>query len=192
MTIKQEQGRRPGRVSRTVKALGLVACALTLVGSTAAQAGSGGVGLAGDGGGTRTVAGSKAKLRHGKAIAPRNAPTKVKRAIRAGNEIAGMPYRYGGGHARWKDSGYDCSGAVSYVLGRPGARVLKAPIPSGSFARFGRRGRGKWITTYSNSGHMYVMIAGLRFESHTTGDGPGWSNENATGAGYVKRHPKGL
>lgn len=192
MTYKQDQKARPRQVSRRIKALGLVACAVTLVGPTAAQAGSGGVGVGGSGGGGKTVAGSKAKLRHGKAIAPKNAPAKVKRAIRAGNRIAGKPYKYGGGHARWKDSGYDCSGAVSYVLGKPGARVLKAPMPSGSFSSFGRNGKGKWITTYSNGGHMYAMVAGLRFESHTTGDGPGWAKQKATKSGYVVRHPKGL
>lgn len=190
---KQEQDARPGRVSRQIKVLGLVACAVMLVGPSAAQAGSGGVGVGGGGnGGGKTVAGGKAKLRNGKAIAPRNAPAKVKRAIAAGNKIAGKPYVYGGGHGSWKDNGYDCSGAVSYVLGKPGARVLKAPMPSGSFSSFGRAGKGKWITTYSNSGHMYVMVAGLRFESHTQGDGPSWSKQKATKGGYVKRHPKSL
>ncbi len=200
MLTNNGQDGNPGRGFHAgkMKVLGVVVCAAALVGGPAtAQAGSGGVGIGGNGGhhhggGNKTVAGPKAKLRHGRAIAPRSAPAKVKRAIRAANQIAGKPYKYGGGHASWRDSGYDCSGAVSYALGRPGARVLRAPEPSGSFSSFGRAGKGRWITTYSNSGHMYVMIAGLRFESHTEGDGPGWSNEKATNAGYIKRHPKGL
>ena len=147
----------------------------------------GGIGT-GDSSGSQTTSGDRARLRDGVAIAPRSAPRRVKRAIAAGNEIAGKPYKYGGGHSRWKDSGYDCSGAVSYVLGRPGARLVDAPMPSGSYTSWGTRGRGKWITVYANGGHMYVMIAGLRFESHGEGDGPSWSRENADPSGYKVRH----
>jgi cell wall-associated NlpC family hydrolase len=136
-----------------------------------------------------TTPGSKAKLRkNGQAVAPANAPRRVKRAIAAANDIAGKPYKYGGGHSRWKDSGYDCSGAVSYAIGKPGAKLLDAPVPSGTLASWGKRGKGKWITVYANGGHTYVMIAGLRFESHGEGDGPDWSRENADPAGYKVRH----
>ena len=183
------------RASRQIKILGLVTCVMALTVPAAAQGGgSGGVGTGGGGGNASTVPGAKAKLRKGKAIAPASAPASVKRAIKAANKIAGKPYKYGGGHGSWKDSGYDCSGAVSYALGKPGARKLNAPLPSGGFTKhgWGVGGKGKWITTYANSGHMYVMIAGLRFESHTQGDGPGWSKQGATKAGYVKRHAKNL
>lgn len=168
-----------------------------LVGPTAAQAGSGGVGVGGSGGGGgKTVAGKKAKLRNGKAIAPRSAPARVKRAIAAGNAIRHKPYRLGGGHARWKDSAYDCSGAVSYTLGKYGAKVLDAPMASGGFTRYGRSGAGKWITVYANSGHMYVKIAGLRFDtSNTGGNGPRWTKDLKGGkvnGPFRVRHPAGL
>jgi cell wall-associated NlpC family hydrolase len=194
---KKRQNGKPGRAfrpSRTLGTLGLVICAIALAGPAAAQGGSGGVGVGGSGGHASTVPGAKAKLRNGKAIAPASAPARVKRAIAAANRIAGKPYKYGGGHGSWKDSGYDCSGAVSYALGKPGAKLLSAPMPSTGFMKhgWGVGGQGKWITTYANSGHMYAMIAGLRFESHTTGNGPGWSNEGPTKAGYVKRHAKSL
>ncbi|CAN5542952.1 hypothetical protein BH10ACT11_BH10ACT11_00810 [soil metagenome] len=176
--------------------LALALCAL--VGPSAAQAGSGGVGVGGGSGGGQTVKGKKAKLVNGKALAPKSAPASVKRAIAAGNAIRHKPYRLGGGHAKWKDSAYDCSGAASYVLGKYGARKLDAPMPSGSFNKYGRSGAGKWITVYSNGGHMYVKVAGLRFDTSNTGsrkDGPRWTTDvkggKANGPFHV-RHPVGL
>lgn len=147
-----------------------------------ATAGSGGVSTDD---GSRTTSGQKAKLRDGLAIAPRSAPRRVKRAIEAANEIAkGKDYCLGGGHARWRSRCYDCSGAVSYALGKYGSRQVDAPMPSGSYASYGRRGKGDWITWYADSGHMFVVIAGLRLDtSQTPGKGPGWS-ENVR-AGFV-------
>jgi len=186
----EQRGRARGRA-----ALAGFATALALLALPAGSAmATGGIST---GGGSGTVAGDTAKLRaNGQAVPPENAPRRVKRAIRAGNDIVGKPYFYGGGHnSGFRDSrGYDCSGAVSYVLSdRYGARVLDAPMPSSGFmGGWGRRGRGNWITTYASSGHMYVMVAGLRFESHTYGDGPSWSKQNATRSGYAVRHPRGL
>jgi hypothetical protein len=162
--------------------------ALALAPAALAQSGSGGIGLPGTS--NATVKGSEAKLRNGRAIAPESAPVKVKRAIRAANEIAkGHPYCYGGGHARWRSRCYDCSGSVSYVLGKYGARVLDSPLPSSGFTGWGKRGKGRWITVYAYSGHAYVVIAGLRFDtSMTPGQGPGWSEEMRSSAGFVKRH----
>ncbi len=180
---------------RTALGLATIAAVCALP-SHALAAGSGGVGT---GGGTTTepptgttTAGSKAKLKNGFAIPPANAPRKVVRAIDAANEIVkGKPYCLGGGHQRRKDDCYDCSGSVSYAL--TGAGLLDAAMPSGSFSTWGKRGRGAWITTYSNSGHIYAVIAGLRLDtSMTVGDGPGWSTEMRSGAGYLKRHPIGL
>jgi hypothetical protein len=141
-----------------------------------------------------TVAGSKAKLRNGVAVAPRSAPKKVKRAIAAANRIVkNKPYCLGGGHGSWESRCYDCSGSVSYALGKRGAKVLKAPMPSGSFMNWGARGKGRWISIYANGGHMYAVIAGLRLDtSMTDGDGPGWSRTQRDQAGYKIRHPKGL
>lgn len=173
----------------------LAVCALAGP-STPALAGSGGVGVGGGGGG-QTVKGSKAKLVNGKAIAPKSAPASVKRAIAAGNQIRFKPYRLGGGHAKWKDSAYDCSGAASYVLGKYGAGKLAAPRPSGSFRGYGSKGAGKWITVFANGGHMYVTVAGLRFDTSNnhSGSGPRWTTDVHGGkvnGPFSVRHPAGL
>jgi hypothetical protein len=172
-----------------------VAGLATLPGQTLA-AGSGGVGpdVRAEPRATGTVAGSKAKLRGGLAVAPRSAPPKVQRAIAAANRIvANKPYCYGGGHASWESRCYDCSGSVSYALGDRGAGVLEAPLPSGSFMRWGEPGKGRWISIYANGGHMYAVIAGLRLDtSMTDGDGPGWSRVSRDQAGFTIRHPRGL
>ncbi len=126
--------------------------------------------------GRATTPGAKAKLVDGVAVAPASAPRRVKRAIAAANRIIDKPYCYGGGHGQWESRCYDCSGTVSYALGKRGARVLDAPLPSGSFAGWEKGGRGRWITVYANGGHAYVVIAGLRLDtSMTPGNGPGWS-----------------
>jgi cell wall-associated NlpC family hydrolase len=132
----------------------------------------------------------KAKLRDGEAIPPSDAPDRVVNAIEAANEIAkGKDYCMGGGHARWKSRCYDCSGAVSYAL--KGARMLDSPLPSGSLAKWGKKGKGDWITVYAHGGHAYAVIAGLRWDtSMTAGEGPGWSNEKRSSSGFKKRHFK--
>ncbi len=125
------------------------------------------------------------------AIAPAGAPPAVVTAIAAANRITDRTYRYGGGHASVEDSGYDCSGAVSYAL--IGAGVLKAPLPSGPLMRFGESGSGEWITVYAHGGHAYVVIAGLRFDTSGRGEkGPRWRREPHGGDGYTVRHPPGL
>jgi hypothetical protein len=186
---------RPRKLSA---ALGLAtAAALIALPSTAMGAGSGGVGMGGTDeappAGTTTPGGT-AKLKRGYAIPPADAPRKVVRAIEAANRIVkGKSYCLGGGHGRWESQCYDCSGSISYALGKKGARVLDAPMPSGSFMDWEKGGKGAWITTYANSGHIYAVIAGLRLDtSMTVGDGPGWSTEMRSGKGYVKRHPRRL
>jgi hypothetical protein len=156
-----------------------------------AGAASGGVGAGNEPAETR---GQKAKLVRGLAVAPESAPRAVKRAIAAANRIVkGHPYCYGGGHGRWKSRCYDCSGSVSFALGRPGARLIKAPMASGPFMRWGKRGKGDWITVYANGGHMYAVIAGLRLDtSMTAGNGPGWSDADLHQQGFRVRHPRGL
>ena len=130
----------------------------------------------------RTTAGPKAKLKNGYAIPPASAPNKVKAAIEAANEIVkGKPYCMGGGHGRRRDTCYDCSGSVSYAL--TGAGLLDASMPSGSFMNWEKGGKGRWITTYANEGHIYAVIAGLRLDtSMTTGDGPGGARRCAPAA----------
>jgi cell wall-associated NlpC family hydrolase len=125
------------------------------------------------------------------AIAPANAPQEVKDAIDAANEITDKPYRYGGGHGSFKDSGYDCSGAVSYAM--HGGGLLDRPMDSTGFMSWAKAGRGEWITTYANSGHVYVMIAGLRFDTSGEGEkGPRWREEKRSTRGFTARHPAGL
>ena len=136
-------------------------------------------------------AGGKAKLINGKAVAPRSAPRVVKAVIAAANRIEDRPYRYGGGHARWNDSGYDCSGSVSYAL--HGGGLLDSPMPSGSFMNWERARPRRWITVYANGGHAYAVIAGLRWDtSMTPGDGPGWSKQMRSSSGFRIRHPARL
>jgi cell wall-associated NlpC family hydrolase len=128
----------------------------------------------------------------GQAVAPADAPPEVVGAIEAANRIAGKPYKYGGGHGRWEDSGYDCSGAMSYAL--HGAGLLNRQLTSGDFESWGRKGKGSWITVYANSGHGFLVIAGLRFDTgwNNAGKGPRWSTEMRPTDGYVVRHPSGL
>lgn len=133
------------------------------------------------------ASGDKARLRaNGTAVAPASAPRRVKEAIEAANRIEDKPYKWGGGHSSWNDSGYDCSGAVSYALGPKGAGLISSPMASGGYMRpWGRRGKGDWITTYANSGHMFVVIAGLRFDTAATkGDGPSWSRDVRAGMSW--------
>ena len=125
------------------------------------------------------------------AAAPAGAPAQVVRAIAAANRITRKPYKWGGGHGRWRDSGYDCSGTVSYVLHAAG--LLRTARDSSGFMRYGAKGKGEWISVYAHGGHAYMVIAGLRFDTSGRGeDGPRWRLEPRSGRGFVKRHPAGL
>jgi hypothetical protein len=161
----------------------LAAAALATLPVALAQAGDGGTGTS-----SSQAPPGKARLVHGKAIAPSNAPARVVGVIDAANRIAkGTDYCYGGGHARFKSRCYDCSGSVSYAL--HGGHFLRRPMASGDLMHWGRGHRGKWITVYANSGHAYMTVAGLRFDtSMTAGKGPGWSKEMRSASGYRKRH----
>jgi len=136
--------------------------------------------------------GDRAKLTpDGLAMAPANAPEPVKQIIAAANKIAKLPYHYGGGHGKWEDDGYDCSGSVSYAL--HGANLLKAPLVSGDFPSWGDPGPGQWVTIYGNSGHVYAVIAGLRFDtSGLKQDGSRWHSTSRPTKGYGVSHPPGL
>ena len=130
-------------------------------------------------------------LGDGTAVAPENAPDVVKRVIMAANEIAKFPYKWGGGHGAWRDTGYDCSGSVSFALA--GAGLLGRPLTSGGFMSFGAPGHGRWITIYANEGHMFMVVAGLRFDTSGRADqGTRWQAKMRSGAGYTIRHPEGL
>jgi peptidoglycan hydrolase-like protein with peptidoglycan-binding domain len=125
------------------------------------------------------------------AEAPADAPTEVQEVIAAANEITNTGYRYGGGHGSFNDTAYDCSGAVSHAL--HGAGLVTRPLDSTDFESWGTSGRGKWITVYANSGHAYLVVAGLRFDTSGTGEkGPRWRPQFRSSSGYVARHPLGL
>jgi hypothetical protein len=144
-------------------------------------------------------------LEDGTAAAPANAPEQVKQAIWAANSLQGLPYRYGGGHNLEFDvaKGADCSGTVSFALKAAG--LLEAPLDSGSFMKWGERGKGSWITVFTNPGHAYAVIAGLRLDTSVgTGTyamrskgiaataferGPRWRPWKRPGASFKKRHP---
>lgn len=144
----------------------------------------------------RTVPGTRAKLlANGQAAAPAGAPLEVQKAIWAANRIIGMPYVYGGGHQRFEDDGYDCSGTVSYAL--RGGSLIDTPMDSGTFMRWGLAGKGDWITVYTNPGHAYVVIAGLRLDTSAAGDprggkGPRWRPNLRSSRGFRARHVDGL
>jgi hypothetical protein len=132
-----------------------------------------------------------ATLSDGVAHAPAGAPLAVRRAIAAGNRLQNKPYRYGGGHAAFKDTAYDCSGTVSFAL--HGGGLLRSPLDSTGFETWGRSGRGQWITVYANAGHAYMTVAGLRLDtSGTGGRGPRWQAQSRSSTGFVARHPAGL
>jgi hypothetical protein len=114
----------------------------------------------------------------------------VQRAIAAADRIATMPYRYGGGHGSFQDSGYDCSGSVSYVL--HGAGLLSSPLDSTGLMSYGEAGPGRHITIYANSGHAFMTIDGRRFDTGYGGQGNRWASGSRPTGGYVVRHPRGL
>jgi hypothetical protein len=147
----------------------------------------------------------RAKIHDGIAIPPAGAPARVKRAIAAANRIVRKPYVYGGGHGPFTgrsassaslDRGYDCSGAISFALF--GGKFLSSPLNSSGFMGWGRSGKGRWITVYTNPGHAYVVIAGLRFDTSggdrvtpresASGRGPRWRTYSRSPTGFSARH----
>ena len=118
------------------------------------------------------------------------APAAVANAIAAANRIATLPYRWGGGHGSFNDSGYDCSGSVSYVLHAAG--VLSSPLDSSALMSYGEPGPGRWITIYANSGHAFMTIEGRRYDTGWGGHGSRWASGSRPTGGFVVRHPPGL
>jgi cell wall-associated NlpC family hydrolase len=134
-----------------------------------------------------------ATLLNGRALAPPNAPPRVKAVISAANRIDHQPYVWGGGHLNWISRGYDCSGSVSFAL--HGAGLLNTPLVSGQLAQWGLPGVGRWITIYANSEHVYMVIAGLRYDTREDppgASGPRWHQQMVPSSGFVTRHPAGL
>ena len=144
-------------------------------------------------GAVRTSANCGAELVDGRAIAPPGAPIAVTRVIAAANDINRRPYVWGGGHASFFSKGYDCSGAVGYAL--HGAGLLDTTMVSGQLAFWGESGTGRWITVYANADHVFMVVAGLRFD--TRGDDPGesgprWHMARVDPRKFAARHPAGL
>jgi cell wall-associated NlpC family hydrolase len=130
-------------------------------------------------------------LKGGIALPPIEAPQAVHDIVDAGNQIARTPYLWGGGHGKWLDKGYDCSGSVSYALAFAG--LLAGPLDSGRLMRWGEPGTGKWVTIYTNPGHVFMVVAGVRFD--TSGNrvtGSRWQASMRPTGGFVARHPPGL
>jgi len=169
------------------------------------------LGLAGPASGTRSKSSggaafeppppppAEATLVDGRVIPPASAPRRVKRVIEAANRLVEKPYVYGGGHKPFSsvlDSGYDCSGAVSYAL--YGGRFLRLPLHSGALMSWGSAGPGEWITVYTHPGHAYLVVAGLRFDTSLRdpdapgpSSGPRWSRTLRESDAFVARHPAG-
>jgi hypothetical protein len=144
------------------------------------------VGIGGNNAVTQAIA-----LGNGVALPPLDAPEAVKQIIEAGNGIARTPYIWGGGHGKWLDKGYDCSGSVSFALA--GAGLLDRPLVAADFMRWGDPGPGRWITIYANAGHTFMVVAGLRFDTSGAQGGTRWQAENSRSyGGFVARHPPGL
>jgi hypothetical protein len=173
-----------------VLAAGLVVAGIVAPGSASAACATGGLTPAAVDVCTPTA---KARLLPtGELIPPKSAPPRVVGVIEAANKIRTKPYIWGGGHGRWWDRGYDCSGSVSFAL--HGGEFLESPLPSGPMESWGLPGEGRWITVYANAGHAYAVIAGVRLD--TSGDvggetGPRWHTELRDNVGYVARHPAG-
>jgi len=129
--------------------------------------------------------------RDGLAVAPLAAPAIVQTVIEAGNQIARLPYRYGGGHQTWIDTAYDCSASISFAFAAAG--LITAPMVSGDLARWGDPGPGRWITVFANGGHTFMYVAGLRFDTGGLGaTGSRWQASARATAGFAERHPPGL
>jgi hypothetical protein len=153
------------------------------------------VGVAADTKPQLLVPGALARYVNGLAAAPMSAPTSVQQVIWAANQIIGLPYIFGGGHASFDSPGYDCSGTVSFAL--HGGSLLTTPEDSSEFMKWGSHGAGRWIAVFGNAGHAYMDVAGLRLDTSAADDpsnqqGPRWRPLRSANGGYTVRHPLGL
>jgi cell wall-associated NlpC family hydrolase len=172
----------------------------TPTGQTSPVTGGSPVGTAADGTAPNTkpdllVPGATARYVNGIAAAPMSVPAAVQQIIWAGDQIIGLPYIFGGGHASFISPGYDCSGTVSFAL--HGAALLSAPEDSSEFESWGSHGLGRWVTIFSNPGHAYMTVAGLRLDTSAADDpsnqqGPRWRPLRTGNGGFTVRHPLGL
>jgi cell wall-associated NlpC family hydrolase len=141
------------------------------------------------------VPGTLARYVNGLAAAPMSVPPAVQEIIWAGNELIGLPYIFGGGHASFTSPGYDCSGTVSFAL--HGAGLLATPEDSSEFMVTQSHGIGRWVAIFANPGHAYMTVAGLRLDTSAADDpsnqqGPRWRPLRSANSGFTVRHPLGL
>jgi cell wall-associated NlpC family hydrolase len=153
------------------------------------------VGVAADTKPELLVPGTMARYVNGLAAAPMSVPAAVQAIIWAGNQIIGLPYIFGGGHASFSSPGYDCSGTVSFAL--HGASLIQTPEDSSEFMAWGSHGAGRWVAIFSNAGHAYMTVAGLRLDTSAADDpsdqqGPRWRPLRQGNEGFTVRHPLGL
>jgi hypothetical protein len=117
--------------------------------------------------------------------------SRLERLIHHANRIAEADYRYGGGHRSFNDTGYDCSGSISYAL--HGAGLLRYALDSGGFMGYGEPGPGRHVTIYANRGHAFMVVDGRRFDTSAIGEtGSRWTSTPRSSRGFVARHPAGL
>jgi cell wall-associated NlpC family hydrolase len=130
-------------------------------------------------------------LGDGQVVPPRHAPAAVQTVMQAANAISKFPYKWGGGHGAWRDNGYDCSGSVSFALAAAG--FLDSPLTSGNFMSWGEPGPGRWITIYANPGHVWMIVAGMRYDTgNLSGAGhTRWTSAMRSTAGFTAVHPPG-
>jgi hypothetical protein len=148
------------------------------------------------------TAGPRAQLLpDGQATAPAGAPVAVKGIIAAGNQIVGRPYLVGGGHGLSLGAvapSYDCSSSVEHLLFGGGLLPAAYDAASGALESFGAPGPGRWVTIYASADHVFVYVAGLRWDTHDAAGlqdgsaGIGWHPLVRESAGFVVRHPVGL
>jgi hypothetical protein len=140
-------------------------------------------------------------LSDGMAAAPASAPAAVRGIIAAGNQIVGKPYQYGGGHGIALDqiaATYDCSSSIAHLL--YGGELVPVDFDgdSSELMTWGDPGPGRWVTVYASPEHVFMYVAGLRWDTHDAagpGDGTtgiGWHPLVREDDGFVARHPAGL
>ncbi|MBK8092608.1 MAG: C40 family peptidase [Verrucomicrobiaceae bacterium] len=119
-------------------------------------------------------------------------PDKIKNVVYAANRIIGKPYKWGGGHLKRLDSGYDCSGAISYALSEAG--IIPGSKHCREYLQFGRPGKGRWLTLWVHEKHIFMTIFGRTFDVcvNKTKTGPRWVPTGRSTAGFQPRHIPGL
>jgi cell wall-associated NlpC family hydrolase len=122
---------------------------------------------------------------------PPAGPGALGRLIGAANRIHDFPYKFGGGHRSFDDTGYDCSGSISYALHAAG--LLRYALDSSALMSYGEPGPGSHVTIYANPNHAFMVVDGRRYDTSALREtGSRWTSEPRSPSGFVARHPPGL